>query len=107
MVINLVSQLIAPGDFHCQIFLQARYPFRSINEYFQLSLLQIISDLLHFKGSHKHEFDSRWKSFNLVKKSMENRVRKKSVWIIFSFAFTILKMQFNRLCIVLALYNAR
>lgn len=36
---------------------------------------QIISDLLHFKGSHKHEFDSRWKSFNLVKKSMENRVR--------------------------------
>lgn len=36
---------------------------------------QVISDLLHFKGSHKHEFDSRWKSFNLVKKSMENRVR--------------------------------
>jgi hypothetical protein len=35
---------------------------------------QIISDLLHFKGSHKHEFDSRWKRFNLVKKSMENRV---------------------------------
>uniref|UniRef100_A0A671Y3T0 Proteasome activator subunit 4 n=1 Tax=Sparus aurata TaxID=8175 RepID=A0A671Y3T0_SPAAU len=35
---------------------------------------QIISDLLHFKGSHKHEFDSRWKSFNLVKKSMENRL---------------------------------
>uniref|UniRef100_A0A7N6FBN0 Proteasome activator subunit 4 n=1 Tax=Anabas testudineus TaxID=64144 RepID=A0A7N6FBN0_ANATE len=34
----------------------------------------IISDLLHFKGSHKHEFDSRWKSFNLVKKSMENRL---------------------------------
>uniref|UniRef100_A0AAQ5XT79 Proteasome activator Blm10 mid region domain-containing protein n=1 Tax=Amphiprion ocellaris TaxID=80972 RepID=A0AAQ5XT79_AMPOC len=33
------------------------------------------TDLLHFKGSHKHEFDSRWKSFNLVKKSMENRVR--------------------------------
>uniref|UniRef100_A0A4W6E8G7 Proteasome activator subunit 4 n=1 Tax=Lates calcarifer TaxID=8187 RepID=A0A4W6E8G7_LATCA len=31
-------------------------------------------DLLHFKGSHKHEFDSRWKSFNLVKKSMENRL---------------------------------
>uniref|UniRef100_A0A8C5A3D9 Proteasome activator subunit 4 n=1 Tax=Gadus morhua TaxID=8049 RepID=A0A8C5A3D9_GADMO len=35
---------------------------------------QIISDLLHFKGSHKHEFDSRWKRFNLVKKSMENRL---------------------------------
>uniref|UniRef100_A0AAQ6IA71 Proteasome activator subunit 4 n=1 Tax=Anabas testudineus TaxID=64144 RepID=A0AAQ6IA71_ANATE len=32
------------------------------------------TDLLHFKGSHKHEFDSRWKSFNLVKKSMENRL---------------------------------
>uniref|UniRef100_A0A8D3D7I1 Proteasome activator subunit 4 n=1 Tax=Scophthalmus maximus TaxID=52904 RepID=A0A8D3D7I1_SCOMX len=31
-------------------------------------------DLMHFKGSHKHEFDSRWKSFNLVKKSMENRL---------------------------------
>uniref|UniRef100_A0AAQ5Y407 Proteasome activator complex subunit 4 C-terminal domain-containing protein n=1 Tax=Amphiprion ocellaris TaxID=80972 RepID=A0AAQ5Y407_AMPOC len=39
------------------------------------SIIKIISDLLHFKGSHKHEFDSRWKSFNLVKKSMENRVR--------------------------------
>lgn len=39
------------------------------------NFFQIISDLLHFKGSHKHEFDSRWKSFNLVKKSMENRVR--------------------------------
>lgn len=36
--------------------------------------LQIISDVLQFQGSHKHEFDSRWKSFNLVKKSMENRV---------------------------------
>uniref|UniRef100_A0A673CDK3 Proteasome activator subunit 4a n=1 Tax=Sphaeramia orbicularis TaxID=375764 RepID=A0A673CDK3_9TELE len=38
------------------------------------SIIKIVSDLLHFKGSHKHEFDSRWKSFNLVKKSMENRV---------------------------------
>ncbi|XP_072293387.1 proteasome activator complex subunit 4A isoform X1 [Eucyclogobius newberryi] len=38
------------------------------------SIIKIISDLLHFKGSHKHEFDSRWKSFNLVKKSMENRL---------------------------------
>lgn len=38
------------------------------------SLAQIIGDLLQFQGSHKHEFDSRWKSFNLVKKSMENRV---------------------------------
>lgn len=37
-------------------------------------VLQIISDLLMFKGTHKHEFDSRWKSFTLVKKSMENRV---------------------------------
>uniref|UniRef100_A0A674B5T3 Proteasome activator subunit 4 n=1 Tax=Salmo trutta TaxID=8032 RepID=A0A674B5T3_SALTR len=39
------------------------------------SIIKIISDLLHFKGSQKHEFDSRWKSFNLVKKSMENRLR--------------------------------
>uniref|UniRef100_A0A7N9ASQ6 Proteasome activator subunit 4a n=1 Tax=Mastacembelus armatus TaxID=205130 RepID=A0A7N9ASQ6_9TELE len=38
------------------------------------SIIKIISDLLHFKGSHKQEFDSRWKSFNLVKKSMENRL---------------------------------
>ncbi|KAF7220060.1 proteasome activator complex subunit 4A isoform X2 [Nothobranchius furzeri] len=38
------------------------------------SIIKIISDLLHFKGSHKNEFDSRWKSFNLVKKSMENRL---------------------------------
>uniref|UniRef100_A0AAY4C4F7 Proteasome activator subunit 4 n=1 Tax=Denticeps clupeoides TaxID=299321 RepID=A0AAY4C4F7_9TELE len=38
------------------------------------SIIKIISDLLHFKGSHKHEFDSRWKSFSLVKKSMENRL---------------------------------
>ncbi|KAF7252294.1 Proteasome activator complex subunit 4 [Varanus komodoensis] len=37
-------------------------------------IIKIIGDLLHFQGSHKHEFDSRWKSFNLVKKSMENRV---------------------------------
>uniref|UniRef100_A0A8D2NT94 Proteasome activator subunit 4 n=1 Tax=Zosterops lateralis melanops TaxID=1220523 RepID=A0A8D2NT94_ZOSLA len=38
---------------------------------------QIISDVLQFQGSHKHEFDSRWKSFNLVKKSMENRLQGK------------------------------
>uniref|UniRef100_A0A4W3GV83 Proteasome activator subunit 4b n=1 Tax=Callorhinchus milii TaxID=7868 RepID=A0A4W3GV83_CALMI len=34
-------------------------------------------NLLQFRGSHKHEFDSRWKSFNLVKKSMENRLHGK------------------------------
>ncbi|XP_034040183.1 proteasome activator complex subunit 4A isoform X2 [Thalassophryne amazonica] len=38
------------------------------------SIIKIIKDLLHFKGTHKHEFDSRWKSFNLVKKSVENRL---------------------------------
>ncbi|KAF0025593.1 hypothetical protein F2P81_022474 [Scophthalmus maximus] len=27
-------------------------------------------------GTHKKEFDSRWKSFTLVKKSMENKMRK-------------------------------
>ncbi|XP_039595074.1 proteasome activator complex subunit 4A isoform X2 [Polypterus senegalus] len=44
-------------------------------------IIKIIGDLLHFRGSHKHEFDSRWKSFNLVKKSMENRLhgRKKHI----------------------------
>ncbi|XP_064173886.1 proteasome activator complex subunit 4A isoform X1 [Anguilla rostrata] len=41
------------------------------------SIIKIISDLLQFKGSHKYEFDSRWKSFNLVKKSMENRLHGK------------------------------
>ncbi|KAG8123071.1 hypothetical protein E2320_018500 [Naja naja] len=40
-------------------------------------IIKIIGDLLHFQGSHKHEFDSRWKSFNLVKKSMENRLQGK------------------------------
>lgn len=38
------------------------------------SVPQIISDLMFFRGTHKKEFDSRWKSFTLVKKSMENRV---------------------------------
>lgn len=40
--------------------------------------LQIISDLMFFRGTQKKEFDSRWKSFTLVKKSMENRVSWKS-----------------------------
>ncbi|XP_061562704.1 LOW QUALITY PROTEIN: proteasome activator complex subunit 4B-like [Phycodurus eques] len=37
-------------------------------------IIKIISDLLFFRGTHKKEFDSRWKSFTLVKKSMENRL---------------------------------
>uniref|UniRef100_A0A8B9HHN8 Proteasome activator subunit 4b n=1 Tax=Astyanax mexicanus TaxID=7994 RepID=A0A8B9HHN8_ASTMX len=41
------------------------------------AVIKIINDLMHFKGSHKHEFDSRWKSFTLVKKSMENRLHGK------------------------------
>ncbi|XP_028809979.1 proteasome activator complex subunit 4B isoform X2 [Denticeps clupeoides] len=41
------------------------------------AVIKIISDLMHFKGSHKNEFDSRWKSFTLVKKSMENRLHGK------------------------------
>ncbi|XP_077341678.1 proteasome activator complex subunit 4 [Lithobates pipiens] len=40
-------------------------------------IIKIISDVLQFQGSHKHEFDSRWKSFTLVKKSMENRLQGK------------------------------
>lgn len=39
---------------------------------------QIINDLMFFRGTHKKEFDSRWKSFTLVKKSMENRVSWKT-----------------------------
>eukprot|EP00069_Balaena_mysticetus_P019421 bmy_12136T0 len=42
-------------------------------------IIKITGDLLQFQGSHKHEFDSRWKSFNLVKKSMENRLRTLTV----------------------------
>uniref|UniRef100_A0A8C3A3V6 Uncharacterized protein n=1 Tax=Cyclopterus lumpus TaxID=8103 RepID=A0A8C3A3V6_CYCLU len=38
---------------------------------------QIISGLVFFRGTHKKEFDSRWKSFTLVKKSMENRLHGK------------------------------
>uniref|UniRef100_A0A8C1ZNW2 Proteasome activator subunit 4b n=1 Tax=Cyprinus carpio TaxID=7962 RepID=A0A8C1ZNW2_CYPCA len=41
------------------------------------AIIKIISDLMHFRGSHKHEFDSRWKSFTLVKKSIENRLHGK------------------------------
>ncbi|KAM7381432.1 hypothetical protein PAMA_012322 [Pampus argenteus] len=40
-------------------------------------IIKIISDLMFFRGSHKKEFDSRWKSFTLVKKSMENRLHGK------------------------------
>ncbi|XP_028989298.1 proteasome activator complex subunit 4B-like isoform X2 [Betta splendens] len=40
-------------------------------------IIKIISDLLFFRGTHKKEFDSRWKSFSRVKKSMENRLHGK------------------------------
>ncbi|CAK6956798.1 proteasome activator complex subunit 4B [Scomber scombrus] len=40
-------------------------------------IIKIISDLMFFRGIHKKEFDSRWKSFTLVKKSMENRLHGK------------------------------
>uniref|UniRef100_A0A9J7XFQ0 Proteasome activator subunit 4 n=1 Tax=Cyprinus carpio carpio TaxID=630221 RepID=A0A9J7XFQ0_CYPCA len=43
-------------------------------ENYREEICKIINDLLHFKGSHKHEFDSRWKSFSLIKKSMENKL---------------------------------
>lgn len=35
---------------------------------------QIVGLLLFFRGTCRKDFDSRWKSFTLVKKSMENRV---------------------------------
>ncbi|XP_046888598.1 proteasome activator complex subunit 4B-like [Hypomesus transpacificus] len=38
------------------------------------AIIKIISDLLFFRGTHKKEFDSRWKSYTLVKKSMEDRL---------------------------------
>ncbi|XP_062269925.1 proteasome activator complex subunit 4B [Platichthys flesus] len=37
-------------------------------------IIKIINDLMFYRGTHKKEFDSRWKSFTLVKKSMENRL---------------------------------
>ncbi|XP_061787911.1 proteasome activator complex subunit 4B-like [Nerophis lumbriciformis] len=37
-------------------------------------IIKIISDLMFFRGTRKKEFDSRWKNFTLVKKSMENRL---------------------------------
>ncbi|XP_063300040.1 proteasome activator complex subunit 4 [Pelobates fuscus] len=40
-------------------------------------IIKIIGDLLQFQGAHKHEFDARWKSFKMVKKSMENRLHGK------------------------------
>uniref|UniRef100_A0A8C9ZB84 Uncharacterized protein n=1 Tax=Sander lucioperca TaxID=283035 RepID=A0A8C9ZB84_SANLU len=40
-------------------------------------IIKIISDLMFFRGTHKKDFDSRWKSFTLVKKSMENRLHGK------------------------------
>uniref|UniRef100_A0A8C5MEZ8 Proteasome activator subunit 4 n=1 Tax=Leptobrachium leishanense TaxID=445787 RepID=A0A8C5MEZ8_9ANUR len=40
-------------------------------------IIKIIGDILQFQGSHKHEFDARWKSFKMVKKSMENRLQGK------------------------------
>ncbi|KAG7506391.1 proteasome activator complex subunit 4B-like [Solea senegalensis] len=40
-------------------------------------IIKIISDLMFFRGTHKKEFDSRWKSFTLVKKSMDNRLHGK------------------------------
>ncbi|XP_074520213.1 proteasome activator complex subunit 4B [Halichoeres trimaculatus] len=44
-------------------------------------IIKIISDLMFFRGTHKREFDSRWKSFTLVKKSMENRLLGKKLHI--------------------------
>nr|XP_054604918.1 proteasome activator complex subunit 4B-like [Nothobranchius furzeri] len=35
-------------------------------------IIKIISGLMFFRGTHKKEFESRWKSFTLVKTSMEN-----------------------------------
>uniref|UniRef100_UPI00358F6C57 proteasome activator complex subunit 4 isoform X3 n=1 Tax=Myxine glutinosa TaxID=7769 RepID=UPI00358F6C57 len=37
-------------------------------------IIKIISMVLNFQGSHKVEFDSRWKSLGLVKKAMEDKL---------------------------------
>ncbi|XP_061414922.1 proteasome activator complex subunit 4 isoform X2 [Lethenteron reissneri] len=37
-------------------------------------IIKILGVVLLFQGSHKAEFDSRWKSFSLVKKSMEDKL---------------------------------
>ncbi|CAL8307041.1 unnamed protein product [Boreogadus saida] len=41
------------------------------------AIIKIIEDLLFFRGTDKKDFESRWKSFTLVKKSMENRLHGK------------------------------
>ena len=37
---------------------------------------QVYGSLLFFHGTQKDDFDGRWKSLHIVKKSMENKVRK-------------------------------
>ncbi|MGH0136569.1 UNVERIFIED_CONTAM: hypothetical protein FKN15_062569 [Acipenser sinensis] len=64
---------------HCLMGSGSFLPFLDGERITDLVPSLIIGDLLQFRGSYKHEFDSRWKSFNLVKKSMENRLRKLTV----------------------------
>lgn len=70
--------------------------------------LQIISDLMFFRGTQKKEFDSRWKSFTLVKKSMENRVSWKSTqtyWLFVSMSH--LQGDFNTLLFYFCSFSGR
>uniref|UniRef100_A0A3Q3VQG8 Proteasome activator subunit 4 n=1 Tax=Mola mola TaxID=94237 RepID=A0A3Q3VQG8_MOLML len=82
--LTIVQHCLLGTGSHYAVGLPTEFPYISFADYILehseddtkslFSIIKIISDLLHFKGSHKHEFDSRWKSFNLVKKSMENRL---------------------------------
>jgi proteasome activator subunit 4 len=38
---------------------------------------QIYNNAMFFWGVTKHDFDTRWKGFHVVKKSLENKLTKK------------------------------
>uniref|UniRef100_A0A3Q1IES1 Uncharacterized protein n=1 Tax=Anabas testudineus TaxID=64144 RepID=A0A3Q1IES1_ANATE len=83
-VSDLVSSMVNLGEIKLHIGVD--YSKRKTNHILEHSeddtkslfvIIKIISDLMFFRGTHKKEFDSRWKSFTLVKKSMENRLHGK------------------------------
>lgn len=58
----------------CEAFCQLLMQVKLVSRCSPLLSQQIFNDLLFFRGTHRREFDSRWKSFTLVKKSLEDRV---------------------------------
>ena len=39
-----------------------------------LQLIRVYNSIMFYHGTQKEDFDGRWKSLHIVKKSMENRV---------------------------------